>query len=240
MTLISLLLINQDGNEADLTDAEKEAIKSGLATPDDEDASAGSHVKLPLRKKLKMMVEKQAQKRQDSLGRKSKYCSGVKKCILPVASTVEQFWSQADQVLCKRRSSMSPLIFELIMYLKYNDRLWDIADVVEANNRRKNESKSLKTKKAAHRAKVEDKLKEITEWDEFYAALADIEEDAAVEELLDSDDEDEVMNSGNVAEVDLCDEDDSSEEESDSDDDDYMALARADAARARARAMSTD
>jgi len=34
---------------------------------------------------------------------------------------------------------MAPIIFEAIMFLKYNRRLWDLADIVEANKRRKGE-----------------------------------------------------------------------------------------------------
>ena len=69
--------------------------------------------------------------------------------------------------------------------------MWSLYDVVEPKKCHQNESKSLSTKKSVHCAKVENKLKEITEWDDFYAALADIEESTAVEELLGSGNEDE-------------------------------------------------
>ena len=41
--------------------------------------------------------------------------------------------------MTRERSVMAPLIFEAIMFLKYNRRLWDLADIVEANKRRKGE-----------------------------------------------------------------------------------------------------
>ena len=61
----------------------------------------------------------------------------------------------------------------------------------------------------AYRAKEESKLKEITEWDDFCALLACIEESADVEEFLGSDDEDEEMDCENIADVDSCGKDDS-------------------------------
>ena len=76
---------------------------------------------------------------------------------------------------------MSPLIFELIMCLKHDHLLWSLSGVVEANKCRQNYSKSLRTKKSVHREKVENKLKEITEWDSFHDALSEIEDSTVVE-----------------------------------------------------------
>ena len=122
-----------------------------------------SPVKAPLRKNLNMTVEKQAQKRQETLGQKPKHCSCIKTCIILVASNVEQFWSQLDQVMCKRRSSISLLILEINMCLKCNHRMWSLSDALEANMCRQNESKSLMTKKSVNRTKVEKKFKELNE-----------------------------------------------------------------------------
>ena len=83
----SLSYLVHNGNKADLTDDEKKSVKSGLADPE-EDTSASS-VKAPLRDKLKTVAEKHAQKRQDVLGQKSMYCSGVKKHALHVSSSPE-------------------------------------------------------------------------------------------------------------------------------------------------------
>ena len=41
--------------------------------------------------------------------------------------------------MTRERSVMAPIIFEAIMFIKYNRRLWDLADIVEANKRRKGE-----------------------------------------------------------------------------------------------------
>ncbi len=67
-----------------------------------------------------------------------------KYCLLGSAAEAERVWSMAGHVLTDARSSFSPLVFELIMYLKYNARLWTIDDVTEANRRRKNESPAAK------------------------------------------------------------------------------------------------
>ena len=46
--------------------------------------------KFPLRKKLKILVDKKVQKQQDDLGQNSKHCPGIKNCVLPVDSNAEQ------------------------------------------------------------------------------------------------------------------------------------------------------
>ena len=117
------------------------------------------------------------------------------------------------------------------MHLKHNDHLWGLANAVEANKCRHNESKFVRTKKESCHANVEGKLKEISKWDSFHAALVEIEEGTAVEELLDSDDEDELMDSGNIAEAYFSRKDDSSGGDSDSDDD-VIGYPRVYAARA--------
>ena len=60
MKVASFSAAAQNGSEVDLADDEKEAIKPGLADPAEEASS--SSAKAPLRKKLKMLVDEQAQK----------------------------------------------------------------------------------------------------------------------------------------------------------------------------------
>ena len=74
-----------------------------------------------------------------SRGAKSRYHLAVKKAIPCSAAEVEPIWSRARHVLTRERSVMAPIIFEAIIFLKYNRRLWDLADIVEANKRRKGE-----------------------------------------------------------------------------------------------------
>ena len=87
MIVASFFTIDQNDNEVDLTFDEKEAIKPGLYIP--KEWTSPFLVKIPLRKKLKTMVEKQVQKRQDALGKNSNHCLGVKKWILPVDCNAE-------------------------------------------------------------------------------------------------------------------------------------------------------
>jgi hypothetical protein len=79
----------------------------------------------------------------DGVG-KSKYNPALMHCVLGSAAGAERFWSMAGKVLTDVRSLLSLLVFELIMYLKYNNRLWTITDVMEANKRRLNESPAAK------------------------------------------------------------------------------------------------
>ena len=88
--------------------------------------------------------------------------------------------------MTKRRSSLSPLILDLVMFIKHNHRMCSLSNVVEAKKCRHNDSKSLRKKKSVRRAKSENKLKEIAEWNAFCAALVDIEESTTVKEWIES------------------------------------------------------
>ncbi len=49
---------------------------------------------------------------------KSAYDPAIKECVGGSAAEAERVWSMAGHVLTDHRSKMSPLIFELVMYLK--------------------------------------------------------------------------------------------------------------------------
>jgi hypothetical protein len=84
-------------------------------------------------------------------------------------------WSMAGHVLIDQRSKMSPLIFELVMYLKYNSWLWGIADVVEANKRRKSESAVAQFRLSIQKERLDKKKEELYLWDKVMHALNDID-----------------------------------------------------------------
>ena len=52
------------------------------------------------------------------------------------AACVERLWSEADAIFTKRRNGLSPITFEMILFLKKNHDLWDLSDVVEADKLR--------------------------------------------------------------------------------------------------------
>jgi hypothetical protein len=54
---------------------------------------------------------------------KSTYDPAIMQCIGGSAAEAELVWSMAGHVLSEHRASLSPLVFELIMYLKYNSRI---------------------------------------------------------------------------------------------------------------------
>ena len=95
---------------------------------------------------------------------KSAYDPALKYCVLGSAAEAERVWSMAGHVLTDGRSSMSPLVFELIMYLKYNARLWTIDDVIEANKRRKNESPAAKKRLALQKERLQQLSAELNDW----------------------------------------------------------------------------
>ena len=93
--------------------------------------------------------------------KKSKYDKGVK-AIMGSAAVVEGHHSRAKRVLADHRSSMDPLIFEAIMYLKMNRRLWGLAQVIEANKRRK---KSVKESYRNLKEKEKETFAALRKWE---------------------------------------------------------------------------
>jgi hypothetical protein len=85
-------------------------------------------------------------------------------CVLGSAAAAERVWSMAGKVLTDERSSLSPLVFEMIMYLKYNTRLWTISDVIEANRRRMNNSPAAKNRQAIETERLERMRDDVVGW----------------------------------------------------------------------------
>ncbi len=99
----------------------------------------------------------------------SEYDSAIKHCVLGSAAEVERVWSMAGHVLTQHRASMSPLLFEIIMYLKYNARLWGFEDVIEANTRREQSTEAAKKRAEYQKERKEAMLKECEDdtWSEW-------------------------------------------------------------------------
>jgi hypothetical protein len=90
--------------------------------------------------------------------------------ILASAAEVERLWSIANDILEDNRLSLTPQLFEAIIYLRYNDRLWGLHDVVaaykaareEVNCRRVNKDRQQEV--YTNEVTVnEDELRELTE-----------------------------------------------------------------------------
>ena len=95
----------------------------------------------------------------------SKYDPALKYCVLGSSAEVERVWSMAGHVLVDARSSMSPLIFELIMYLKYNKRLWGIHDVVTANRKRLSETPAAKRRSDREMERLKQMQDAVDDWE---------------------------------------------------------------------------
>jgi hypothetical protein len=75
---------------------------------------------------FELMNREQEQKKKSKKSNgvvKSKYNPALMHCVLGSAAGAEHFWSMAGKVLNNQRSLLSPLVFKLIMYLKYNNCL---------------------------------------------------------------------------------------------------------------------
>ncbi len=95
----------------------------------------------------------------------SKYDPALKYCVLGSSAEVERVWSMAGHVLTDSRLALSPLVFELIMYLKYNDCLWDISDVVTANRHRLSETPAAKKQSAIEMEQLKKMQDEVDDWE---------------------------------------------------------------------------
>ena len=105
---------------------------------------------------------------------KSAYDPAIKECVGGSAAEAERVWSMAGHVVTDHCLKMSPLIFELIMHLKYSSCLWGIADVVEANKRRKSESVVAQFRLSIQKERLDKKEEELYLWDKVMHALNDI------------------------------------------------------------------
>ena len=147
-------------------------MKHGALLSEDGDNMELETPTEPLRKKYKDALKKKREERTQVTA--SKYHPAVKKAIVGSASEVERVWSAAGDVMTKKRSSMSPIVFEAIMYLKYNRRLWNLTNVVEANKRRKKQSLDRADNRKERRARVAEKMTGFTDWEAVYAALPEV------------------------------------------------------------------
>ena len=124
---------------------------------------------------------------------KSAYDPAIKECVGGSAAEAEGVWSMAGHVLTDHRSKMSPLIFELVMYLKYNSCLWGITDVVEANKRRKSESVAAQFCLSIQKERLDKKKEELYLWDKVMHALNDIDVENVTTGDMDEGSDDEGM-----------------------------------------------
>ena len=169
----------QCGRESELDVLEKRALKPlllpqhgrNVAQPE---APAATYSFSELLKKKKAEIV-------DGPESQSKYDAAIM-TVKGDATPVEQLWSQADEVLTKRRSTLSPAVFECIMYLKYNADLWGLEDVVEANRRRLGKSQANQARLAELKTRLEECQRDIDTWDAFFDHLEDAEsaEEAAL------------------------------------------------------------
>ena len=157
---INAVIKVQQRKEHDLTELEAEAIEPWKLAQDSE--ILGEPCSL-FEQKIRDREQKMKQAKQQF---KSNYDPAIMQCIGGSSAESERVWSMAGHVLSKHRASLSPLIFELIMYLKYNARLWSLSDVIEANKRRKNESPAAKKRLAAQTERLINRRAEVTTWDQ--------------------------------------------------------------------------
>ena len=132
---IKAVLKVQQEREDDLTEKEAESIKPWKIIDPEDLSDSQERLDTPISVFELKNKQREERKKEQNEKRKgiSAYGAAIKECVGGSAAEVERVWSMAGHVLTDHRSSLSPLVFEMIMYLKYNARLWNLSDVVEAN-----------------------------------------------------------------------------------------------------------
>ena len=111
----------QRGRADDLTLLEKHAVKCLLKNDDGCGGSSESDDDKPMKDHL-------SKKRK--IDENGKYMSAG--FVLGSSAEVQRLWSTAKYVLTEERSKLKPLLFEAILFLKYNQRFWGDQLVAEA------------------------------------------------------------------------------------------------------------
>ena len=124
----------QTGIEAEkkMTRREKDACKCLLKDPNAEDDDEGSGANMSFAQTFHYERKRKAVE----IEAESRYIDT--RFITGAAAIVESLWSEQDALQSgKRRSGMTPLTIECILFLKKNHDLWSIKDVNQANEDRK-------------------------------------------------------------------------------------------------------
>lgn len=115
----------QEGKEDTLSRHERRAVASLLKNSDD---AASIQDDEPCNPWLPM--EEQLSKKRKRNRSVSKYinCSFIPGSV----AEVERLWSTAKYILSENRQSMTPELFEALLFLKLNSRFWDVSLVSDA------------------------------------------------------------------------------------------------------------
>lgn len=155
---INAVIKVQQHREQDLTVAEADTIERWKIVEEVETLEE------PCNMFQQRIRERERKLKQATQQFKSAYNPAIMHCVVGSAAEAERVWSMAGHVLTEHRASLSPLVFELIMYLKYNARLWDLSDVVSANKARKNDTPAKKKRLEAHLERLNKMRAEVADW----------------------------------------------------------------------------
>ena len=120
-----------DGNEGDATSGQESGADSG-----DESPSKKARIEMlrDMEKRRKEAARKLSGKSSSEDGEVNKGYMDAS-FVLGTSVIVERFFSQCKLVLSDRRASLTPWMFECIMFLKVNKDYWGIEDTAIAIKR---------------------------------------------------------------------------------------------------------
>jgi hypothetical protein len=127
------------------------------ADAEDEDGDMGSHSPMNMHE----LVKKQQQESASGVDRQDPYVN----CNFIVGSTaaVERLWSVAKTILTCQQSSMTPMMFETILFLRTNRRFWDRTLILKAIQKAKSDRV---TRCLAEEEEQEEMTEELVDYDD--------------------------------------------------------------------------
>ena len=119
----------QERKFTSLTDAEKEACAhlkkaEAEAPPGDDVDNDANRIPLSMQERIKRRKQETSDNNEDIYMNVDSICGS--------AAEVERLWSIAKYILTDQRKSMTPQMFEALLFLKINERFWDLALVQKA------------------------------------------------------------------------------------------------------------
>ena len=98
---------------------------------DEEESTALEDALKRLSKKRKVTEEKTKKRRLKGVGPKQRYYD-PSKFISATSNCCERLFSESKHILTPERSNMSPILFEALIFLKKNEKFWNLDLVAQA------------------------------------------------------------------------------------------------------------
>ena len=152
----------QSGRESELTFEERQTVRRALkkkSTSEDsyDDSVGGSGAGLGSPSLFAEVIQKEQQTQTSDVVEDTSDCVNLD-FVVGSAAEIERVWSMANFILVKERNSMSPIMFEALIFLKFNFSYWDDALILKAYSKALNKQRSERLEKRLEELQEEEEL----------------------------------------------------------------------------------